>query len=99
VTEHITGEYEICVDVGYFATKSADGDALEFIFPSKTNAFISAMVTSLDKYELFLEDVKEHNENMLMAAFEFHKTASQKFTKSGYSVKSAVVVNCYLTTF
>ena len=98
VIDEFSGKFEIAIDLGYFAMKPIDNDSLHFIYPSKLNAFMTAMITTPEKYDIFLEELKEVNSDFLMYAFEQHQK-DKAFYESGYVPRTPVVLDMFITTF
>lgn len=99
ITSHITGEFEVNIDLGYFVDNPTKKNSIEFSFPSKTNSFIKMFVTSTEKYESFLGEVKTKCANVLESAFDHHTKMNDQYEESGNTIRTAAVLNIYLTTF
>ena len=96
--EDISCEYEVAIDLGYFTVKPTDGDSLHFIYPAKCNSFISSVITTEEKLDIFLDEVQIASKDLLMYAFEKHQN-NKSFSESGFVPRTATVLDIYVTTF
>ena len=98
ITEHITGPYEICIDLGYFANKPIDNNSLRFIFPAKCTSFIRSTVIDSESRDKMMSQIKSANNDVLLTAFLAHQE-DKYFAESGFVPRSAVVLETFITTF
>ena len=95
-TEDITDGYAIAIDLGYFSVKPTDNDSLHFCYPAKCNSFISANITTPKKYDVFMDEVKQAGNDLLLYAFEKHQS-DKLFSESGFVPRSATVLDMFIT--
>ena len=98
ITEHLTGHYEIQIDLGYFALKPFDNDTLRFIFPAKCTSFINQIVTDPESHDKLMTQVKNASSDILLTAFISHQQ-NKDFAESGFVPRSPVMLETFITTF
>ena len=98
ITEHITGNYEINIDLGYFAFKPIEENSLRFIFPAKCTSFIKAIVIDSESREQMINQVKTASSNLLLHAYLAHQE-NTNFAESGFVPRSTVMLETFITTF